>query len=88
MFLELGQEGQLTSRENDMVSMLRLGLDALSLVGPIGVQQLDFCCFSVSVLVLVFISVLNIDLYVRCFAEVEVLHADRITLIFVNHNRT
>ena len=29
-----------------------LGLDALSLIGPTGVQLLDFCCSSVSVLVL------------------------------------
>ena len=34
------------------LSLLGLGLDALSLVGPTGVQLLDFCCSSVSELVL------------------------------------
>ena len=48
--------------------------DALSLVGPTDVQLWDFCCSSVSVLVMIlstylscFILVLNLDLHVRCF---------------------
>ena len=64
-----------------------LGLDALSLVGPTGVQLLDFCCSSVSVLVLLLSSHLASS---RCWILicvfvvlmqwwVKVLHADRIT---------
>ena len=50
------------------LSVKLAGPDDLSLVGPTGVQLLDFCCSSVSELVCCwFISVMNIDLYVRCF---------------------
>ena len=49
-----------------------LGLDALSLAGPTGVQVLDFCCSSVSELVLLLCARLVssqwwLNLYVRCF---------------------
>ena len=37
-----------------MTSAPKLSLDALSLVGPIGVQLLGFCCSSVSLLALLF----------------------------------
>ena len=48
-----------------------LGLDALSLVGHTGVQLLDFCCSSFSVLVLLvsthLVSSRYLDLYFCCF---------------------
>ena len=48
----------------------RLGLDALSVIGPTGVQLLYFCCSSVLVRVLLssyFITSLNLYLYVCCY---------------------
>ena len=51
----------LTGRASDLmmathVQFSWLGLDVLSLVTPTGVQLLDFCCFGISVLVLLLYS--------------------------------
>ena len=72
-----------------------LGLDALSLVRPTGVQLLDFCYSSVPVLMLLLLcthlvsSQCWILFYMfLCIDELEVLHADRITCMFMNNSIT
>ena len=65
----------------------------------IGVQLLDFCCSSVSVRVLLLSThLVSTQFWIlnNMFAvlmhiinyELKVLHADRITCMFMNHSRT
>ena len=71
-----------------------LGPD-LSLVGPTGVQLLDFCCSGMSWFAVeyssCFISVVNLDLYVRCFDSLMSRNPSRGSnnfCVYMNHNRT
>ena len=78
-------------RSNNLSSWL--DTDDLPLIEPIGVQLLNFCCSRVSVLVLLCCWVpilfhLVLCLLFGCTDALKVLHADRITCMFMNHSKT
>ena len=66
-----------------------LRLDDLSLIGPAGIQLLDFCSPSVSVLVLLLSThFVSSQYWIWCIYELEVLQAIRITHMFMTLSRT